>query len=507
MMNEFSAIPELQGRGESAEGLGAMPPLPGAEALPSTLDEALSRLDIETSRRTRAEAALQEAQERFRQLSEHTGKFLWISDTQTNELIYVSPGFEDVWARTREDSYATPQDWVNSFKRAPRNTPPPTGIKSEQVYQVASPDGSVRWIRDRMFPLRDAAGNVQRVLGIAEDVTDARLLHETALQSAASTKALYAIVPDLVFRVRKDGMILESHIGNDNPLNDPEVQLSGKNLKHLLPGPLASQAMQHLGQALKTRQLVTFTCEYLWPEELRDFETRLIACGEDQAMVLVRDVTEHKRLEREIVEAASREQQRIGQDLHDSLGQHLTAITFLTKVLERKLTAKAAEEAQEAAEIGKLVIQALAQTRNLARGLFPAELEQGGLVAALQELIVSIEKTCSIRCELEVEATATVHDNVLATHVFRIAQEAMNNSVKHGRAKHIQVTLKSNGDKIELSISDDGTGFSPESRVDGLGLRIMNYRARRIGGSLEVATNARGGTRITCLFRNKYESN
>src|SRR5204862_7593557 len=103
----------------------------------------------------------------------------------------------------------------------------------------------------------------------------------------------------------------------------------------------ATQAMQHLGQALKTRQLVTFTCEYLWPEELRDFETRLIACADDEALVLIRDVTEHKRLEREIVEAASREQQRIGQALHDSLGQHLTAITFLTKVLERKLTAKA----------------------------------------------------------------------------------------------------------------------------------------------------------------------
>jgi len=505
-MKEFSVIQELPDRGETAVGPAAAPPISVAEAPPASLDEALSRLDIEVSKRVRAEEALHEIRERFRQLSEHTGKFLWISDPQTDELIYVSPGFDEVWARTREGSYTTPQDWVNSFKRANRVTLPTSANKSEQIYQVASPDGSVRWIRDRMFPLRDASGQVQRVLGIAEDVTDARLLHETATQSAARTKALYTIIPDLVFRIRKDGMILDAHLGTDTPAN-PEAQLAGKNLKHLLSSQLATQAMQHLGQALKTRQLVTFTCEYLWPEELRDFETRLIACADDEALVLIRDVTEHKRLEREIVEAASREQQRIGQDLHDSLGQHLTAITFLTKVLERKLTAKAADEAQEAAEIGRLVIQALAQTRNLARGLFPAELEQGGLVAALQELISSIQKTCDIRCELEIEESAFVQDHVLATHVFRIAQEAMNNSAKHGKAKHILVTLKSNGDRIELSVSDDGTGFSPESRVDGLGLRIMNYRARRIGGNLEVTASPQGGTRVTCLFHNKYESN
>ena len=506
-MKESSVIQELPDRGETAVAPATAPPPTGVETVPANLDEALSRLDIEVSRRIRAEEALHETHERFRQLSEHTGKFLWISDPQTNELIYVSPGFDEVWARTREGSYASPQDWVNSFKRANRVAMPTTANKSEQIYQVASPDGSVRWIRDRMFPLRDATGQVQRVLGIAEDVTDARLLHETATQSAARTKALYTIVPDLVFRIRKDGMILDAHASSDAPSANPEVQLVGKNLKHLLSSQLAAQAMQHLGQAFKTRQLVTFTCEYLWPEELRDFETRLIACSDDEAMVLVRDVTEHKRLEREIVEAANREQQRIGQDLHDGLGQHLTAITFLTKVLERKLTAKAVDEAQEAAEIGRLVIQALAQTRNLARGLFPAELEEGGLVAALRELIGSIQKTCDLRCELEVEESAFVQDHVLATHVFRIAQEAMNNSAKHGKARHILVTLKSNGDRIELSVSDDGTGFSPESRVDGLGLRIMNYRARRIGGSLEVTASPQGGTRVTCLFHNKYESN
>jgi two-component system CheB/CheR fusion protein len=100
-----------------------------------------------------------------------------------------------------------------------------------------------------------------------------------------------------------------------------------------------------------------------------------------------------------------------------------------------------------------------------------------------------------------------VHDNVLATHVFRIAQEAINNSVKHGQAKNIKVVLDLQGDKLELTVTDDGAGFSPELKMEGLGLRIMNYRARRIGGELQVTQTDRGGTRVSCIFRNNYESN
>ncbi|HWN94086.1 MAG TPA: ATP-binding protein, partial [Methylomirabilota bacterium] len=266
-------------------------------------------------------------------------------------------------------------------------------------------------------------------------------------------------------------------------------------------------AMRHVTAALRTREPQTFTCQYLLPDELRDFEARGVACADDEVLVIIRDVTERKRLEREILEASSREQQRIGQDLHDSLGQHLTGITFLTKVLERKLAPKAPEEAKDAAEIGQLVLQALGQTRNLARGLFPAELERNGLTAALKELVTNIQATCKVRCTLQAEENISVQDNVLATHVFRIAQEAINNSIKHSKAENIEVSLAPNGDRIELTVSDDGAGFSPEQKMDGLGLRIMHYRARRIGGALEVATTEKGGTRITCLFRNKYESN
>jgi PAS domain S-box-containing protein len=480
-------------------------PSPAELPAPTTLADALDRLDIEIARRAHAEEVLRETEDRFRQLSERTGKFLWISDPETKELLYVSPGYEEVWARTREGGYTSPEQWTRSFKQSSRLATEAT--QQDQVYQIAGPDGSVRWIRDRLFPIRDAAGNVQRILGIAEDMTETKLMQEALTRTMARTKALVALIPDLLFRVRKDGTILEIHVGKDNPFLLAEANLIGKNVKHLLSTQLAGEAMQQIGAALRTRQVQMFTCEYLLPDALRDFEARGVACADDEVLVLIRDVTERKRLEREIIETSSREQQRIGQDLHDGLGQHLTGITFLTKVLERKLVTKAPDEAKEAAEVGRLVLQALAQTRNLARGLFPAEVERNGLVAALRELAGSVERTCGIRCTLQAHEGVTVHDNVLATHVFRIAQEAINNSVKHAKAKHIQVTLGPGGDKIELTVTDDGIGFLPQAKMDGLGLRIMHYRARRIGGTLEVAAVEKGGTKVTCLFGNQYESN
>jgi len=505
MTNDSVNAPDSSALAVSETGFHT-PPAPSPNA-PATLAEAVERLDVEMARRIHAEEVLRETEERFRHLSERAGKFLWISDPQTNELIYVSPGYEEVWARTRENFYSSPEQWADSFKRSGARTTVLSDAKQEHTYQVAGPNGDARWIRDRMFPIRDAAGNVQRILGIAEDVTDAKLIYDTLAKTAARTKALLAIVPDLLFRVRKDGTILEFHAGPDNPLIIPEANLVGKNLKHLLPTPLATQAMQQIAQAMRTREVQTLTAQYLLPNELRDFEARGVVCGDDEVLVIVRDVTERKRMEREIIEVSSREQQRIGEDLHDGLGQHLTGITFLTKALERRLAPKSPEAAQEAAEIGRLVIQALAQTRNLARGLFPAELERNGLIAALRELVENVKTTCSVNCTLKANEKIAVHDNVLATHVFRIAQEAINNSVKHGKAKNIEVTLELEGDKLELTVTDDGAGFSPELKMEGLGLRIMNYRARCIGGELQVTPTDRGGTRVSCIFRNNYESN
>jgi signal transduction histidine kinase len=226
------------------------------------------------------------------------------------------------------------------------------------------------------------------------------------------------------------------------------------------------------------------------------------------ALAVVRDVTDRETLEKEVAESSSRVQMRIGQDIHDGLGQHLTGITFLSRALEKSLAAKDLPEAAEAAEISKLVIEALAQTRNLARGLFPVEVESTRLTQSLRELAHTVEQLFNVACTVECDSELIINNKNASTHLFRLAQEAINNAVKHGRAQRIAIVLGTSGDKAMLRITDDGLGFALETvKRSGLGLRIMTYRAQKVGGTLEIQPGPHGGTVVTCTFNSKSDEN
>jgi PAS domain S-box-containing protein len=213
------------------------------------------------------------------------------------------------------------------------------------------------------------------------------------------------------------------------------------------------------------------------------------------------DITERKGLEEAILEISSREQRRIAQDLHDGLGQHLTGIAFMSKVLEEKLSDKSLPEAVEAAKIVKMVNQAIDNTRQLARGLHPVAAEPLGLLSALKKWADEVEGLFRIRCSLHCEKPLSIYDVNSATHLYRIAQEAVNNAIRHGKSKNIAIRLAGKNGAGMLTIQDDGEGFpkKPPSQP-GAGLSIMNYRADMIGGSLKVQQNEDRGVTVTCMF-------
>jgi signal transduction histidine kinase len=222
------------------------------------------------------------------------------------------------------------------------------------------------------------------------------------------------------------------------------------------------------------------------------------------------DITEHKLreqhirdLERQIMDSSERERERIGHELHDSLGQLLTGIAFLSKSLSRKLAAQSAAEAGEASQIATLINQAVSETRQLARGLQPVEVDEDGLMSALEALAANIERLFHIRCEFRCDVPVRVKDNIVANHFYRIAQEAVNNAIKHGKAKHILIGLDAPRGKVRLSVHDDGMGFHPylKGNHSGMGLQIMRYRAKMIGAHLDIESDPGHGTLVrACLF-------
>ena len=211
----------------------------------------------------------------------------------------------------------------------------------------------------------------------------------------------------------------------------------------------------------------------------------------------IRDITERKRLEKEILEISEREQRRIGRDLHDGLCQHLAGIEMLSQVLAQKLTAKSKDGSVRATEIAKAVREGISQTRLLARGLSPVTLESEGLMSALAELALNTGKLFHVRCRFDCPEVVKFNDHAAATHLFRIAQEAVSNAIKHGQAKNISIQLREDAEHIRLRVSDDGLGFPEKfSGGTGMGLRIMQTRIGMVGGTLTIERQPAGGTGV-----------
>lgn len=226
---------------------------------------------------------------------------------------------------------------------------------------------------------------------------------------------------------------------------------------------------------------------------IRDTKGNIIGASK-----VARDITERKRLEKAILEISEREQRRIGQDLHDGLCQHLAGIEMLSQVLAQKLAPKAEDASARATEIAAAVRDAISQTRLLARGLSPVTLEAEGLMSALTELALNAEKMFRVRCVLDCPEVVKFDDHAAATHLFRIAQEAVSNAIKHGKAKTISLHLTATASHLQLRVDDDGIGF-PEKLPphSGMGLRIMRSRIGMVGGTLTIERRPTGGTSVT----------
>jgi PAS domain S-box-containing protein len=306
------------------------------------------------------------------------------SNPSRTSILYVSPGYQEIWGRTCQSLYQNPATWFDAIH--PEDRPRAHQLFKEPIprdgcaceYRLRRPDGSVRWVLERGFPVRDNLGRIHRLVGIA------------------------------------------------------------------------------------------------------------------------RDITERKELEREILATSEREQRRIGQDLHDDLCQQLAGIEFLSKALQQQLSTQQ-PLAEQAGEIARLLRAANDHTRVLARGLAPVELEAGGLMQGLEGLAQRTSALFRVQCTFECPAPVWLEDLSVSTHLYRIAQEAVTNGIKHGKARKIEIQLKATADRAVLEISDNGAGLTENpARPRGMGLRIMQYRADLIGATFSIQAGAQGGTRVIC---------
>lgn len=327
--------------------------------------------------------------------------------------------------------------------------------------------------------------------------------------SEARMRAVVTTAVDAIITIDERGIVDTINLAAERMFGYAAAELVGRNVSMLMPEPYRSEHDDYLANYIRTgkariigigREVVgrrkdgtTFPMD-LAVSELQVGDRRMFTG-------IVRDVTERRRMEQEILDISATEQRRIGQDLHDGLCQHLAGIAFATEVLSKKLSARAAPEAASVDQIGAMIDAAITQARDLARGLQPVTLETSGLTSALEQLAAKVSEMFRVSCLFWGDGGVVVHDNAVATHLFRVAQEAVSNAIRHGKAQRIVIDLSIAGGELRLTVTDDGVGIQPD-RADrkGMGIQTMAYRARMIGGTLTVRAGAKGGTVVTCVL-------
>jgi PAS domain S-box-containing protein len=330
------------------------------------------------------------------------------------------------------------------------------------------------------------------------------------VESEAKMRAVLSTAVDGIITIDERGIIDTINEAAQRLFGYRADELIGQNVSMLMPEPYRSEHDTYIRNFLTTGQahIIGIGREVVglrkdgqsFPMDLAVSEVRV---GERRLFTgIARDLTDRKRMERELIEISDREQRRFGQDLHDGLGQVLTGVGFMISSLEQRLASREAPEAADARQISELVTHAIAQARSMARGLHPVRQVEAGLMTALQELANHIEQVYRIRAEFVCAEPVLIDDSAVATHLYRIAQEAANNAIKHGKARRITISMTRQArDSVGLTIADDGVGIGDApARKKGMGLQIMKYRAGMVGATVSIGRGAASGTCVSCVF-------
>jgi PAS domain S-box-containing protein len=379
-------------------------------------------------------------------------------------------------------------------------------------YRLRRHDGEYRWVLDNGVPLYGTGGEFTGYIGSCIDITDRKRMEQDLLAGEARMQAILNTAADAIITIDRMGIIQSVNAATERMFGYTAAELVGQNVNMLMPSPHYDAHDGYLARYRQTGQKHVIGTRREVDARRKDgrvFPTEL-AVSEIEHLGLFtgvhRDLTERKQLEREVVEAASLEQRRIGQDLHDTVAQELTALNLLAPDLAETVRTDPASASALVERMGQGLQRSRQALRTVLRGLLPVAVDGEGLMAALADLGDRTQRESKVTCTLDCPEPVAVEDNVVATHLYLIAQEAVHNAVKHGRPRDVRISLRSN-QFLVLRVEDDGVGISAGSAAErGMGLRIMRNRAAILGAQLSIEPAWPTGTVVSCaLLRRRHE--
>jgi two-component system CheB/CheR fusion protein len=326
-------------------------------------------------------------------------------------------------------------------------------------------------------------------------------------ESEHRLRAILDTANDAIITIGADGTMQTANPAAERIFGYSTAQMVGAHVKILLPHPLRDEFGSFMGMLRKPDQRF-FEGANREIQGMRKDGTVVpleIAVSEvvpSQVFTgIIRDVSTRKELEREVTEIAAAEQRRIGQELHDGVSQELTGLTLMAATLQDRMKEEAPWADGQMARLVECLGQVQRHVRDVSHGLIPVDVDAEGLRAALEDLAERIRRQVGVACHFHSPRPVFVKDSLTATHLYHIVQEAVNNALRHGRAGRIDIHLHARPEALVLTVSDDGVGITPKARQrNGIGLRLMRYRASLIGGHLQIRPADKKGTLVSCTL-------
>jgi two-component system, LuxR family, sensor kinase FixL len=324
--------------------------------------------------------------------------------------------------------------------------------------------------------------------------------------AALQLSAILDTAVEGIITIDEHGLILSMNRAAETLFGWTAEEAVGRNVSLLMPAPYRDAHDGYISRYRRTGEakIIGIGREVsglrrdgtVFPMDLAISEVKLP--GRRLFTGFIRDLTERRRLEAQVLEISEQERRRMGRELHDGICQQLAGLTLVSQSLEERLRREKHPIAERLKRCREEILSIVNETRRLARGLCPMLLESEGLVAALEALADGADLPGRHRCRFVCRRKVDIEDPTAATHLFRIAQEAVNNAVRHSGARSINIALDHDGHTVQLKIRDNGVGTDPSHPGDGMGLNLMRYRARMMGGSVLLEPTAGGGTTVVC---------
>jgi two-component system, LuxR family, sensor kinase FixL len=496
----------------------------------------IATISEDITERKRMEQALRDSEERMTLAVRATRDGIWDYDFSRG-TVWWNDTYNELFGERPLQTSDSWQWWIDHVHPEDRQRAADglrAAIESDAEYWAAE----YRYLRankdyadvlDRAYIVRDQAGKATRMLGAMTDITERKRAEQALREREDRLRAILNTAVDAIITIDQRGIIDSVNPATERMFGRTQDELIGQNVKILMPHPYRDEHDGYIERYKRTGEarVIGIGIGREASGKRKDgstFPVDLAVSEIDHLGIftgIVRDISQRRLLEKHVLEIAAEEQRRFGQELHDGTGQELTGLSLFADTLQEVLGNAPRTESEENAtwlleeadlvrlrQIAARLSRGLAETnrhiRDLSRGIVPVQIDAEGLRSALEELAAATDAQQGIACDFDCCGSVAVANNTTATQLYRIAQEALNNALRHGQADEMHISLLQSDGQIILEVSDNGIGFDPAAMhgafpaEGGMGLRTMEYRAGMIGGHIRIGPNQAGGTTVRC---------